>query len=96
MLGKPLSEMCWFYLGVAQIALDPPPLCQTGKHGKKVPLTILASPYTPLQTWEKSAPNNPRKPLHALTGNAHIEEQHISKRDFPTKHVRRAGNLSRD
>ena len=31
-LGKPLCEMCWFYMGIAQIALDPPhPLCQTGK-----------------------------------------------------------------
>ena len=28
-------------MGIAQIALDPP-LCQTGKHGKKVPQTILA------------------------------------------------------
>ena len=25
-LGKPLFEMCWFYMGIAQIALDPPPL----------------------------------------------------------------------
>ena len=24
--GKPLFEMCWFYMGIAQIALDPPPL----------------------------------------------------------------------
>ena len=23
-LGKPLFEMCWFYMGIAQIALDPP------------------------------------------------------------------------
>ena len=41
-------------MSIAQIALDPP-LCQTGKRGKKVPKTILASPYTPGQTWEKSA-----------------------------------------
>ena len=37
LLGKPLFQMCWFYMGIAQIALDPPPLCQMGKHGKKVP-----------------------------------------------------------
>ena len=35
--------MCWFYTGIAQIAL----LCRTGKCGKKVPKTILASLYTP-------------------------------------------------
>ena len=34
--------MCWFYMGIAQIALDPPLLCQTGKRGKKVPHTFLA------------------------------------------------------
>ena len=25
-LGKPLFEMCWFYMGIAKIALDLPPL----------------------------------------------------------------------
>ena len=56
--------MCWFYMGkdIAQIALDPPPL----SNGQ----TILASPYTPSQTWEKSPPNHPGKPLrpHANVG----------------------------
>ena len=42
-LRKPLFEIWWFYMGIAQIALDPPPLCQT---------------------WKKSAPNHPGKPLH--------------------------------
>ena len=45
-LGKPLFEKCWLYMGIAQIALDPPPLCQTGKCGKKVPQIILARLYT--------------------------------------------------
>ena len=58
--------MCWFYMGIAQIALDPP-LCQTGKRGKKVPQTILASLNTP-------------PPL--LTGNAHMETTRF-KRGFP-------------
>ena len=41
-------------MGTAQIALDPsPPLCQTGKRRKKVLQTVLASPYTPGQTWGK-------------------------------------------
>ena len=39
-------------MGIAQIALDPPPL-STDKCGNKVPQPILASPYTPRQTWEK-------------------------------------------
>ena len=43
-------------MGIAQIALYPPiPLCQTGKRGKKVPQTTLASPYTPRQR-EKKVP----------------------------------------
>ena len=36
--------MCWFYMGIAQIAWDPSALCRTGKRGKKVPQTILAMP----------------------------------------------------
>ena len=35
--GKPPFEMCRLYMGIAQIALDPPPLSQTGKHRIKVP-----------------------------------------------------------
>ena len=34
-------------------SLDLPPFCQTGKRGKKVLQTILASPYTLGQMWEK-------------------------------------------
>ena len=46
-LGKLLFEMCWFYMGIAQIALDP---CVKGANvEKKVPQTILASPFTPRQ-----------------------------------------------
>ena len=45
---KKLLGLCWFYMGIAQIALDLPPFSQTGKCGKKVPQTILASLYTPL------------------------------------------------
>ena len=25
LLGKPLFEMCWYYVGIAQVALDPSP-----------------------------------------------------------------------
>ena len=70
-------------MGIAEISLDPFPLCQTGKCGKKVPQTILARPYTPGQTWEKSAPSHPCKPLlctpTALKGNAHMEIIHFKK-----------------
>ena len=46
--GKPLFEMCWFHMGIAQIALDQPPTpLSNGQNGKKVPQTILASLYTP-------------------------------------------------
>ena len=40
-------------------ALTPP-----GTRGKKVPQTILASPYTPGKRRKKRAPNHPGKPLH--------------------------------
>ena len=29
--GKPLFEMCWFYMSTAQIALDPPPSLSNGQ-----------------------------------------------------------------
>ena len=72
-------------MGIAQIALDPPPLCQTGKHGKKCLLqTILASFYTLGQTWEKSAPSHPGKPLHThpLSGNALCQTGKHGKKGF--------------
>ena len=36
----------------------------------------------PGQTWEKSAPIHPGKPLRPCTGNAYIRKQQISKRGF--------------
>ena len=45
-IGKPLFEMCWFYMGIAQIALDRPrlPSFKRANVEEKVPQTILASP----------------------------------------------------
>ena len=34
-LGKPLFEMCWFYIGIAQIDLDPPFLLSNGQIWKR-------------------------------------------------------------
>ena len=62
-------------MGIAQIALDPPTLCQTCKRGKKVPQTILASPYTPGQRGKKV----PQTILASLTGNAHMETTHFKE-----------------
>ena len=63
--GKPLFGMCWVYMGIAQIGLEPPPLlCQTVKRGQKVPQTILASLYTIPPP---------------LTGNAHMETTYLKK-----------------
>ena len=48
LLGKPLFEMCWYYVGIAQVALDPsPPPCQTGKRGKEAPQPSWQAPLTP-------------------------------------------------
>ena len=49
--------MCWFYTGIAQIALDPPASVKQANMEKKVPQTILVGFYTP--------------PPSPLTGNAH-------------------------
>ena len=46
-LGKSLFEMCWFYMGIVQIALDPTPPVKRANMGKKCAQTILASLYTP-------------------------------------------------
>ena len=43
--------MCGFYMGIAQIALDPPPRFVKRANVKKVSQTILASPYTPGQIY---------------------------------------------
>ena len=79
-LGKPLFEMCWFYMGIAQIALEPPPFVKRANVEKKVPQTILVSRYTPRQHGKKCPKQswqaftslqvnyNPPAPL---TGNAH-------------------------
>ena len=50
---------------------------------KKVPQTILASPYTPWQRGNKSAPNYPGKPLRPLPPLRAIPlwKQNISKSD---------------
>ena len=50
-LGKPLFEMCWFYMGIAQIALDPAPPLSNGQTRKKLnhspgkPLHLPPTPY---------------------------------------------------
>ena len=84
-LGKPLLEVCWFYMVIAQIALEPPPPSVKRENvGKKCPKPYWqALTYYPSQMWEKSAPNNPGKPLHPLplTDNAHMET-HFEK-GFP-------------
>ena len=51
-LGKPLFEMCWFYVGLTQITLDTPPLCQMGEQEKKCPKPSWQA-LTPRGTWEK-------------------------------------------
>ena len=98
-LEKPLFEMCWFYVGIAQIALDPPSPLSNGQTWKKyVPQTILASPYTPGQSGKKvprtilaSLYTPPLTPLRAMP----IWKQHISKRGFPKKVALHEENLDR-
>ena len=62
-LGKPLFEKWFLYMGIAQIAFDPPtPLSQTGTLGFffrqtwgfsiKVPQAIRANVYTSPPNWQ--------------------------------------------
>ena len=87
--GKPLFEMCCFHMGLAQIALGPSTLCQMGtvEHFSRTYFFHLFlhkrsnPPYhkkLPIQTWKKSAPNHPGKPLHIPP-----QAMPISKRGFP-------------
>ena len=50
-LGKPLFEMCWFHMGTAQRALDPPPFCQMSKLGTK---------SAPKPSWQALSPPGKR------------------------------------
>ena len=63
LLGKPLFEMCWYYVGIAQVALDPSPLCQTGKRGKNCPKPSWQALTTLQAAWGKRTENHPGKPL---------------------------------
>ena len=58
----------------------PPPPCQTGKCGKKVSQTILASPYTLRQRGEK-VPQTILASFYTLPlmGNAHMKSTHFKK-----------------
>ena len=65
--GKPPFEMCWFYMGIAQIGLDHRPSVKQA-NVEKVTQTILARPYTPGQRGKKvpqtilASPGTPCKP----------------------------------
>ena len=61
--GKPLFEMCWFYMGIAQIALDPPLSVKQANMELKCPKPSWQV-LTPPGNVGKSAPNHPGKPLH--------------------------------
>ena len=56
--------MCWFYMGIAQIALDPPPSVKRANVEKKCPKPSWQAFLT------LTLP---------LTGNAHVETTHFKK-----------------
>ena len=77
-LGKPLFEMCWFYMGIAQIALDPPPLSVKQANVEK---------KCPKPSWQALTPSGKRgekvpytiMASLSLSGNAHMETTHFKK-----------------
>ena len=58
--GKPLFEMCWFYMGIAQIALDLPPSVKRANVGKSAP-DHPGKPFHPRAMWEKKCPKPSRQ-----------------------------------
>ena len=76
--------MCWFYMGIAQIVLDPPiPSVKQANVEKSAPKHPGKSLH-PRAMWEKSAQNHPVRPLTPPPLRAMpIWKQHISKRGFP-------------
>ena len=68
-LGESLFQMCWFYMGIAQIALDPLPPSSV-----KLANVEKSVPNPPGKPLVKFTP-----PLQAMP----IWKQHISKRGFP-------------
>ena len=82
LLGKPLFEMCWYYVGIAQVALDPsPPPCQTGKRGKEAPQpSWQAPPYTTRKTCPyiqfplKDALLQHFNMVQGVQGQSHVQE----------------------
>ena len=56
--GKPLFDLCWFFMGIAQIALDLP-LCQTGKCEKESAINHPGEPLHPRADVGKKVPNHP-------------------------------------
>ena len=54
-LGKPLLEMWWFYMGIAQIAIDPPPSVKQASVEKSAP-NHPGKPFHPRETWGKKVP----------------------------------------
>ena len=73
-LGKPLFEMCWFCMGIAQIALDPlPPTIKQANVEKKC-LKPSWQALTPLGKRGKKVPQTIlaslyTSPLRAIYGN---------------------------
>ena len=72
-LGRPLFEMCWVYMAIAQIAQGPPPLSNGQTWKKSVPNHLGKPLHLQANLCKKNAPNHPSKPLHV----PNIEEKGI-------------------
>ena len=84
--GKPLFEMCWFYIGTAQRASDTAPSVERTNMEKKCTKPSWQALTPPGKCGEKSAPNHPGKLLHTPPPPLRampIWKQQISKRSFP-------------
>ena len=81
LLGKPLFEMCWYYVGIAQVALDPSPPLSNGQTWKRSAPAILASPpYTTRKTCPyiqfplKDALLQHFNMVQGVQGQSHVQE----------------------
>ena len=77
--------MCWFYMGIAQIALDPPPFSVKRANMEKKCSKPSWQALTPPGNVGKKCPKLSWQALirpPPLMGNAHMEATHY-KKGFP-------------
>ena len=92
----PLFEMCWFYMGIAQISLDPPPPpLSNGQTWIKSAPNHPGKTLHPQTNMGKKCSKPSGQAFTPLLGNAHMETTHF-KKGLPTIMKMQAMKLEKD